>query len=92
VNSTGRGSRVVDPALAWSNGLKVEVGGAGTVAHAGVVLGNGLPGRRLSRALSRARAKAWAAIIDRHRGLPAVTVAGTDLRRARDRQVREAAR
>jgi hypothetical protein len=29
---------LVDPALAWSNGLRVEVGGAGTVAHAGMVL------------------------------------------------------
>lgn len=28
----------VDPALAWSEGLKVQVGGAGTVAHAGIVL------------------------------------------------------
>jgi hypothetical protein len=37
VNSTGRGPRVVDPALGWSNGLKVEVG-AGTLAHSGVVL------------------------------------------------------
>jgi hypothetical protein len=27
-----------DPALEWSRGLKVEVGGAGVVAHAGVVL------------------------------------------------------
>jgi hypothetical protein len=155
---------VADPALAWSKKLGIEVGGAGTVAHAGVVLprlladrlgltgdlagvvaragfgplrhrgrllvdtacalaagataltdvealtrqeeifgpgggasdttvlrgldeladrlgGNGLPGRRLSRALSRARAKAWAAIIDRHGGLPAVRVAGTELRR-----------
>jgi hypothetical protein len=26
-----------DRALAWSHGLKVEVGGAGTVAHAGIV-------------------------------------------------------
>jgi hypothetical protein len=43
--------------------------------------GNGLPGRRLSRAMARARARAWAAIIDRHGGLPAVRVAGTDLRR-----------
>ncbi|MCA1694356.1 MAG: hypothetical protein LC749_06310 [Actinobacteria bacterium] len=33
----GRG-QVVDPALGWSNGLQVEVGGAGTVAQAGVVL------------------------------------------------------
>lgn len=164
VQRTGRGQAEVDPALAWSNRLRVEVGGPGTVAHAGVVLprlladrlgltgdlaevvaradftplrhrgrllvdtacalaagatalsdvealtrqeeiygpggaasdttllrgldeladrlgGNGLPGRRLSRAMTRARAKAWAAIIDRHGGLPAVRVAGTDLRR-----------
>jgi hypothetical protein len=156
---------VADPALAWSNRLKVEVGGAGTVAHAGVVLprlladrlgltgdlagvvaragftpvrhrgrllvdaacalasgaggltdvealtrqeeifgpgggasdttllrglgeladrlgGNGLPGRRLARATARARAKAWAAIEERHDGLPAVRVAAGDLRRA----------
>ena len=38
MKATGRGRRVVDPALAWSKGLSVEVGGAGTVAHAGVVL------------------------------------------------------
>lgn len=164
MKNSGRGRRAVDPVLAWSNGLKVEVGGAGTIAHAGVVLprlladrlgltldlaavvaragftplrhrgrllidtacalaagasalsdvealtrqeevygpgggasdttvlrgldelaqrlgGNGLPGRRLSRAMAKARAKAWAAIIDRHGGLPAVRVAGTDLRR-----------
>jgi hypothetical protein len=29
---------VVDPALAWSNRLRVGVGGPGRVAHAGVVL------------------------------------------------------
>jgi len=29
---------VVDPALGWSEKLSVEVGGAGTVAQAGVVL------------------------------------------------------
>ncbi len=164
VQRTGRGQAVVDPALAWSNKLRVEVGGPGTLAHAGVVLprlladrvglttdlaevvarsgftalrhrgrllvdaacaltagasaltdvealtrqeelygpggaasdttllrgldeladrlgGNGLPGRRLSRAMAKARAKAWAAIVDRHSGLPAVRVAGTDLRR-----------
>jgi len=164
VQRTGRGRAEVDPALAWSSKVRVEVGGPGTVAHAGVVLprlladrlgltqdlaevvaradftplrhrgrllvdaacalasgataltdvealtrqeeiygpggaasdttllrgldeladrlgGNGLPGRRLSRAMARARAKAWAAIIDRHGGLPAVRVAGTDLRR-----------
>ncbi|MGH8918944.1 MAG: hypothetical protein ACRD0H_11555 [Actinomycetes bacterium] len=28
----------MDPALGWSNGLRVEVGGAGTVGQAGVVL------------------------------------------------------
>ena len=43
--------------------------------------GNGLPGRRLLRAMARARAKAWAAVIDGHGGLPAVRVAGADLRR-----------
>ncbi len=165
MNVTGRGRRLVDPALAWSSGLKVEVGGAGTVAHAGVVLprlladrlgltvglagvvaragftplrhrgrllvdavcalasgatgltdvealtrqeeifgpgggasdttllrglgeladrlgGNGLPRRRLARATAAARTRAWAAIVRRRGGLPAVRVAGTDLRRA----------
>jgi hypothetical protein len=43
--------------------------------------GSGSPGRRLSRAAAKARVRAWAAIIDRHSGLPAVRVAGTDLRR-----------
>ncbi len=164
VQRTARGHRTVDPALAWSNKLRVEVGGPGTVAHAGVVLPrlladrlgltadlaqvvaragfvplrhrgrllvdaacalvagataltdvealtrqeeiygaggaasdttvlggldelanrlavNGLPGRRLSRATARARAKAWAGIVDRHAGLPAVRVAGAELRR-----------
>jgi len=164
VQRIGRGQMPVDPALAWSQRLRVEVGGPGTLAHVGVVLprlladrlgltqglaevlaragffplrhrgrllvdaacalaagataltdvealtrqeelygpggaasdttllrgldeladrlgANGLPGRRLARALARARAKAWAAIIDRHGGLPAVRVAGTDLRR-----------
>ena len=32
------GRPLSDPALSWSRGLKVEVGGAGVVAHAGVVL------------------------------------------------------
>jgi hypothetical protein len=155
----------VDPALSWSDRLRVEVGGPGTLAHAGVVLprlladrlgltqglaevlawarffplrhrgrllvdaacalaagataltdveamtrqeelygpggaasdttlrgldeladrlgADGLPGRRLARALVRARAKAWAAIIDRHGGLPAARVAGTDTRAPR---------
>lgn len=35
--SRGR-SPVVDPALAWSSNLSVKVSGAGTVAHAGVML------------------------------------------------------
>ena len=35
--SRGR-SPLVDTALAWSNNLSVKVGGAGTLAHAGVVL------------------------------------------------------
>lgn len=35
---TRRRRSVVDPALAWSDKLSVEVGGAGTVAQAGVVL------------------------------------------------------
>jgi hypothetical protein len=164
VQRIGRAAVAADPALAWSNKLGVEVGGAGTVAHAGAVLprlladrlgltldlaqvvaragfsplrhrgrllvdtacalaagataltdvealtrqvelygpgggasdttvlrgldelaerlgSNGLPGRRLSRVMARARARAWVAIIDRHGGLPAVRVAGTDLRR-----------
>jgi hypothetical protein len=164
VQRSGRAAVVADPALAWSNKLGVQVGGAGTVAHAGVVLprlladrlgltldlaavvarsgftplrhrgrllvdtacalaagataltdvealtrqseiygpgggasdttvlrgldelaerlgSNGLPGRRLSKAMARARERAWSAIIDRHGGLPAVRVAGIDLRR-----------
>ncbi|HSV64790.1 MAG TPA: hypothetical protein VLJ59_02630 [Mycobacteriales bacterium] len=38
VQRSGRGTAVADPALPWSMKLRVEVGGAGTVAHAGVVL------------------------------------------------------
>jgi hypothetical protein len=37
VQRTGRAVAVADPALAWSNKLRVEVGGAETIAHAGVV-------------------------------------------------------
>jgi len=49
----------VDPALAWSQGLSVQVGGAGTVAHAGVVLPRLLADRLglttdLSQVLARA--------------------------------------
>jgi len=155
---------VGDPALAWSEKLSVQVGAAGTVAAAGVVLPrlladrlglctglagvvaragffplrhrgralvdaacslaagatcvadieamtaqeeifgpgggasdttmlrvldelaarlrpDGLPGRRLARVTAAARAKAWAAIVARHGGLPAVKVAGRDLTR-----------
>ena len=38
VQRSGRVAAVADPALAWSKKLAVEVGGAGTVAHAGAVL------------------------------------------------------
>jgi len=158
------GARGVDPALAWSENLSVQVGGAGTVADAGVVLprllgdrlglttglsgalaragfvplrdrgralvdaacalaagarclsdieamtrqveifgpdggasdttmlrvldelagrlnADGLPGRRLARAIASARAKAWTQIVARHGQLPAVKVAGRDLTR-----------
>jgi hypothetical protein len=154
----------VDPALGWSQGLSVEVGGAGTVASAGIVLprlladrigltmglsravaragftplrdrgraladaacalaagasclsdieamtaqeeifgpgggasdttmlrvlnelaarlgADGLPGRRLAKAVAGARAAAWAQIVARHGQLPAVKVAGTSLTR-----------
>ena len=38
MNITRTRKQGVDPALEWSQGLKVQVGGAGTVAHAGIVL------------------------------------------------------
>ena len=38
MKATSTGRLVGDPALGWSRGLRVEVGGAGTVAAAGVVL------------------------------------------------------
>ena len=152
------------PDVAWSDGLRVEVGGAGTVAHAGVVLprhladrldltgelgrvvaranfvpgrdrgrlltdavcslaagatclsdieamtaqvelfgpdggasdstvlraldeftdrigADGLPGRKLARAMARCRGRAWQVVEDRPGGLPAVAVAGVELRR-----------
>jgi len=181
---SGRGSRSGSPVVraaaqaerarraAWSAGMRVEVGGAGTVAHAGVVLprhladrvgltpalgrvvaragfvpgrdrgrlltdlactlaagatcltdveamtaqvelfgpaggasdstllraleeyagtigADGLPGRRCARELAQVRDRAWRAIEDRAAsaerpaGLPAVAVAGVDLRRRR---------
>lgn len=49
----------MDPALAWSQGLKVEAGGAGTVAHAGIVLPRLLGDRiGLTTGLSRVLARA----------------------------------
>ncbi|MGH3792321.1 MAG: hypothetical protein ACRDQ9_16315, partial [Pseudonocardiaceae bacterium] len=42
---------------------------------------DGLPGRRLVRATAGAQAKAWAAIVARHRQLPAVKVTGEGLTR-----------
>jgi hypothetical protein len=38
VNNTRTRKQSVDPALEWSQGLKIQVGGVGTVAHAGIVL------------------------------------------------------
>lgn len=38
MKATSPGGPLVDPALGWSHTLRVEVGGAGTVAQAGVVL------------------------------------------------------
>jgi Transposase DDE domain group 1 len=38
VKATSSPGPLVDPALGWSHNLRVEVGGAGTVAQAGVVL------------------------------------------------------
>ncbi|MGH3866304.1 MAG: IS1380 family transposase [Pseudonocardiaceae bacterium] len=38
MKATGGRGQVVDPALGWSSNLRVEVGGAGTVGQAGVVL------------------------------------------------------
>jgi hypothetical protein len=49
----------VEPALGWSHGLKVQVGGAGTVAHAGIVLPRLLADRvGLTSGLSAAVARA----------------------------------
>jgi hypothetical protein len=48
---------------------------------AGRLNADGLPGRRLARAIASARAKAWTQIVARHGQLPAVKVAGRDLTR-----------
>lgn len=51
-----------DPALAWSQGLRVEVGGAGTVAHAGIVLAR-LLGDRVGLTAGFARVLARAGFV-----------------------------
>jgi Transposase DDE domain group 1 len=164
VHGIGGRSPLADTALGWSSGLSVQVGGVGTVAHAGVVLprlladrlgltvglsqvleradflpvrhrgralvdaacalaagatclsdieamtrqveifgpdggasdttmlrvldelsgrlnADGLPGRRLARAMAAARTNAWSQIAARHGALPAVRVAGAELTR-----------
>jgi Transposase DDE domain group 1 len=164
VHAIGGRSPLADAALGWSSGLSVQVGGAGTVAHAGVALprlmcdrlglttslagvleragftpvrhrgralvdaacalaagatclsdieamtrqveifgpdggasdttmlrvldelsgrlnADGLPGRRLARAMAAARTNAWSQIVARHGALPAVRVAGAGLTR-----------
>jgi hypothetical protein len=59
VNDTRTGKPGADPALAWSQGLKVQVGGAGTVAHVGIVLPRLLADRvGLTTGLSAALARA----------------------------------
>jgi hypothetical protein len=55
--------------------------------YAGTVGADGLPGRKAARGIARVRDRAWRAVEDRPAtaerpaGLPAVTVAGADLRR-----------
>ena len=64
----GRGRMPVDPALAWSDRLRVEVGGAGTLAHAGVVLPRLLADRLgLTQGLAEVLARAGFIPL-RHRG------------------------
>ncbi len=48
---------------------------------AGHLGGSGLPGRRLASATAKVRARAWAAVLARHGGLPAVRAGGADLAR-----------
>ncbi len=68
VQRTGRGSAGGDAALGWSDRLRVEVGGPGTVAHAGVVLPR-LLADRLGLSADLAAVVARAAFIPvRHRG------------------------
>jgi hypothetical protein len=68
VQRIGRGRLPVDPALAWSDRLRVEVGGAGTLAHAGVVLPRLLADRLgLTQGLTEVLARAGFIPL-RHRG------------------------
>ena len=65
----------MDPALAWSNNLSVKVGGAGTPAHAGVVLPRLLADRLgLTTGLSDVMARAGFLPV-RHRGQALVDAA-----------------
>jgi hypothetical protein len=64
----------VDPALGWSQGLSVEVGGAGTVAQAGIVLPRLLADRvGLTTGLSGALATSWG---QRERTMPYRVIQG----------------
>jgi Transposase DDE domain group 1 len=75
VHSIGGPGPVVDPALAWSSGLSVKVGGAGTVAHAGVVLPR-LLGDRLGLTVGLSQVMARAGFVPlRHRGRALVDAA-----------------
>jgi hypothetical protein len=68
VKATSTGRLVDDPALGWSQRLGVEVGGAGTVARAGVVLPRLLADRLgLTTGLAQVVARAGFTPL-RHRG------------------------
>lgn len=68
MKATHTAPQVADPALAWSHGLRVEVGGAGTLAQAGVVLPR-LLADRLGLTTGLARVVARAGFLPlRHRG------------------------
>jgi hypothetical protein len=68
VKATSTRRLIDDPALAWSHGLRVEVGGAGTLAQAGVVLPRLLADRLgLTTGLAQVMARAGFLPL-RHRG------------------------
>ena len=70
MNSTSSRGPGVDPALGWSRGLSVEVGGAGTVASAGIVLPRLLDRVGLTTGLSGVLARAgFTPLRDRGRAL-----------------------